>query len=195
MKILTLSLLTICLCALVGCSRYNSLSTENQTATIIFRPADSDAILSCLNTTHKSSRKDLKAALKRAKKQNDESPSESNTLQLICLSLHPQAGYRQFNSGMKLLDQYIKDHPGAASGLQGLQYLLQRLNQERVARWQQTNKTSDEKEILGIENKELSERNDRLEQTIEQDQARIEELRQQIDQLKNIETIIKNRDH
>lgn len=179
----------------MGCSRHNSYSPEYQTATIIFRPADSEAILSCLNTSYKSSRKDLKAALKTAKKQNDESPSVSNTLQLICLSLHPQAGYRQFNNGMQLLDQYIKDHPKSGAGLLGLQHLLQRINQERVARWQQSNKTSDEKEILGIENKELTERNDRLEQTIEQDQARIEELRQQIDQLKNIETIIKNRDH
>jgi hypothetical protein len=195
MKIQPFYILILCSCMLFGCSQFNGRPSGHTTATIVFRPSDCETILSCLNSRHKLSRKELKAATKTASQQYDQNPNASNTLELICLSLHPQAGFRQFRSGLKLLDQYIKDHPDTVSGLQGLRYLFQRLNQERAARWRQSMKTSDEKEILAIENKELTERNDRLEQTVEQDQTRIEELRQQIDQLKNIETIIKNRDH
>jgi predicted Zn-dependent protease len=193
MKISLVVALAVC-AVLSGCSQHQSLSPEQQTATVLYRPADSETLLSCLDTEYRLTRNQLKAATQKAKEQYKQNPGKSATLRMICLSLHPQAGYRQFKSGITLLDGYIKQSSEAGSGLQGLRHLLQRLNQERVARWQQSVKTSDTTEALDIENRELLERNSRLEQTVEQEQARSEELRRQIDQLKNIETILKNRE-
>jgi aspartyl-tRNA synthetase len=51
-----------------------------------------------------------------------------------------------------------------------------------------------EKEGLESENKDLTERNELLEQAAVQDRNRVNELQNQIEQLKNIENIIKNRE-
>lgn len=168
--------------------------TDRQTPTVVFRPADSDTILSCLAESQKMSRKEFKTAYTRAQSQQGVSREDADTLRWICLNLHPLAGNRQFKEGMATLSRYIENHPEAASGLQGLYQVLQRAEREKTARWAQSSKISDEKESLVSENRDLAERNAQLEQAAEQDRGRIDELQQQIEQLKNIENIIKNRE-
>ena len=72
--------------------------------------------------------------------------------------------------------------------------LLQRIDQEKIGKRAQSNKHTDEREELESENKELLERIETLEKNAVQDQDRIKGLQQQIEQLKNIENIIKNRE-
>jgi len=162
--------------------------------TIVSSPTEVDMILSCLAEHQKLSRKEFKLAYKTALAQVADG-EQTNTLHLICLSLHEYASYKQFKFGMETLASYIKDHPDAAKGLQGIHVLMQRIDKEKIGKWAQSNKSLDEKEGLEFENKELLERNEVLEKGIEQDQVRIKELQKQIEQLKNIENIIKNREH
>jgi hypothetical protein len=192
-----LALLMILLSILVlgGCSgRFGQRSHEQQTPHVVFRPADADTILSCLAESQRMTRKEYKGAFTGAQRQQTESRDDGTTLRWICLNLHPLASSKQVKEGMTTLSRYIKNHPETAAGLQGLYQLLQRVEREKTARLTQSNKSSDEKETLESENKELVERNGQLEQTVEQDRSRIGELERQIEQLKNIENIIKNRE-
>ncbi len=95
---------------------------------------------------------------------------------------------------METLKEYIELHPEERQSLQGLYLLVKRINQEKINRWSQRNRLTDEKETLEEENRELFEAATVLEKQIEQDGKRINELQKQIEQLKNIENIIKNRE-
>ncbi len=160
---------------------------------VVAPPKEAERVLSCLAEHQKMSRKEFKAAYKAASVQAADGAA-SDTLRLICLSLHKYARYKQFKAGEEALTHYVKDHPEAAAGLQGIQMLMQRIDKEMIGKWAQSNKNLDEKGELESENKELQERNDVLEKSAEQDQLRIRELEKQIEQLKNIENIIKNRE-
>ena len=94
---------------------------------------------------------------------------------------------------MDTLADYIKNHPDDAN-LQGIQVLMQRIEKEVTSKWAQSNKKSEEKEGMEAGNKELLERNEALEKGAVQDQERIRELQGQIEQLKNIENIIRKRE-
>jgi uncharacterized protein HemX len=179
-----------------GCAgRYGKAAQpDRQTATVVFRPTDAEAVLSCLSDQRKMTRKEFKAAYAAAHERYAKNKADADARQLICLSLHPYAGNRQFKDGLDQLALYIQNHPDAAPGLQGIQLLMQRIDREKAIRWAQSNKTSDEKEGLESENKELVERNEQLEHAAEQEKNRIGELQKQIEQLKNIENIIKNRE-
>jgi hypothetical protein len=179
-----------------GCAgRYGKAALpDRQTATVVFRPTDAEAVLSCLSAQRKMSRKEFKAAYDEAQNLYAKNKADADARQLICLSLHPYAGNRQLKDGLDLLALYIQNHPDAAPGLQGIQLLMQRIDREKAIRWAQSTKTSDEKEGLESDNKELAERNEQLEHAAEQEKNRISELQKQIEQLKNIENIIKNRE-
>lgn len=160
---------------------------------IVMQASETETILACLAGNQKMSRQAYAAAYKAAfssatREENDD------VLRLICLSLHQHASYKQFKDGMEALAGYAKTHPESAAGLQGLQLLMQRIDQEKIAKWSKSNKILDEKEGLEAENKELLERNEVLEKAAADDQVRIKELQKQIEQLKNIESIIKNRE-
>ena len=167
---------------------------DQQTATVVFRPTDAEAVLSCVGAQRKMTRKEFKAAYAEAAERYVKSKGDADARNQICLSLHPYAGYKQFKEGMDQLSRYIQNHPDAAPGLQGIYLLMQRIDREKTIRWTQNNKTSDEKEGLESENKDLAERNELLEQAAAQDRNRVNELQNQIEQLKNIENIIKNRE-
>lgn len=161
--------------------------------TVVPRPADVETILACLADDQKLSRKDFKLSYKLVSSEAA-GGDDADTLRLLCLSLHHHASYKQFKDGMETLSLYIKEHPESAASLQGLLLLMQRIDREKVIKWAQSNKSLDEKEELEAENKELLDRNEVLETSAAQDKVRIKELQNQIEQLKNIENIIKNRE-
>jgi len=197
MKRLVLLVIMAALAVLAqGCAgRYgNQALPDRQTATVVFRPADAEAVLSCLGAQRKMTRKEFKAAYAEAAERFAQSKEDAAARDLICLGLHAHAGYKQFKAGMEHLALYIRNHPDSAPGLQGLSVLMQRIDREKNIRWAQSNKTTDEKEGLESENKDLAERNEQLEQAAAQDRHRANELQNQIEQLKNIENIIKNRE-
>ncbi|WP_153305975.1 hypothetical protein [Desulfogranum mediterraneum] len=108
--------------------------------------------------------------------------------------MHQYASYKQFKQGLELLEKYIDGHPDEEGSLQGLNLLLKRINREKIKRWSQQNRLTDEKEVVEEENRGLLETVAGLEGQRELDQKRINELQKQIEQLKNIENIIKNRE-
>jgi hypothetical protein len=160
---------------------------------VVCPSTDAGQILACLLERQKLSRKEFKSAYKAVSAQSATGEAAA-TLQLICLSLHEYASYKQFKTGMDTLAGYLKNHPEDAAALQGLQVLLLRIEREKTIKKVQGEKILDEKEELGAENKELLERNETLEKGALQDQGKIRELQKQIEELKNIETIIKNRE-
>ena len=185
--------LCMLLAGCTGLSFNSSTSRGKQLPTVIFSPTDCDSLLACLEESRELSRNDFKAYYKRVSLEV-EKKDPGSTLQLICLSLHHYASYKQFKVGMETLKEYIELHPEERQSLQGLYLLVKRINQEKINRWSQRNRLTDEKETLEEENRELFEAATVLEKQIEQDGKRINELQKQIEQLKNIENIIKNRE-
>lgn len=180
---------------LSGCAeRYRNKGVSDQPKErIVMQASETETILACLAGNQKMSRQTFSNAYKAAfsgatREENDD------VLRLICLSLHQHASYKQFKEGMEALAGYVKSRPESAAGLQGLQVLMQRIDQEKIAKWAKSSKIMDEKEGVEAENKELLERNEVLEKAAASDQVRIKELQKQIEQLKNIESIIKNRE-
>lgn len=188
-------LLVIVVCLLLGgcAGRGGKKAPDQPKETVVVQTTDADTILSCVAGNRKMTRKEFNGAYKAAFADTARAQNNDN-LRLICLSLHRHASYKQFKDGMESLSRYIKGHPESGPGLQGLYLLMQRIDREKIVKWAQSNKVLDEKEGLEAENKELLERNEMLEKNVANDQARIKELQQQIEQLKNIESIIKNRE-
>lgn len=180
---------------LSGCAGnfWKDSSADQAKEAVVSCPTDANTTLACLTANQKLSRKEFKSEYKMVSAKAV-GGVDADILHLICLSLHEYATYKQFKAGMETLAKYIKEHPDAAATLQGIHVLMQRIDKEKIVKWAQSNKNLDEKEGLESENKELLDRNEILEKAAEQDQVRIRELQQQIEQLKNIENIIKNRE-
>ena len=155
--------------------------------TVIFVSSDSSYLLSCVSELQGLKQKDFDRysveAATRLKQGNDQ-----DTLRFICLSLHQLADDKQFKQGDKLFRRYIEEHPDSSDDMQGLLVLFDRLEQAKV------NRSMDLKKLLD-ERDELAAQVETLQVQAKQDQERIQELQSQIDQLKNIESIIKNREH
>ncbi len=162
--------------------------------TVVFHATPGASILSCLQETASLRSREFNEYFHDARSAMENGRDE-DTLRLICLSLHNKASYRQFKQGEKALRKYIQVHPDNRKELQGLLALVGRLDQAKVARWSNRKKLLDEKEELEAEVASLQARVDILLREHEQDMVKIQELRNQIEQLKNIENIIKNREH
>ena len=122
-------------------------------------------------------------------------------LHFICLSINEKADYKQFKHGMKVLDQYFEDYPESGDDMQGFRFLVDRLDEEILNRWSAWKSLLNDKKELNVEVASLEARiesllNDKKELNVEVAslEARIEELIKQIEQLKNIENIIKSRE-
>lgn len=183
-------LLVVVLLSVGGCVQVGQQNKTPASAvgpTVVFEPSDSSYLLACVNELQGLKRKDLKRyyseAASRLSKGNDQ-----DTLQFVCLSLHPKADHKQFQQGEKLLRTFIAEHPDASDDMQGLLVLYKRLGRAMA------NSKTGQKKILA-ERDELAKEVETLQQQFKRDQGRIQELQSQIDQLKNIENIIKNREH
>ncbi len=162
--------------------------------TVVFHATDGSSILSCLNDIGSLRSREFNRYFQEAETGINEGRDEDK-LRFICLSLNDKASYRQFKQGVALLKQYIKEHPDSREELSGLMRLIDRLDKAKVARWSGRKKMLDEKEELEAEVASLQARVEALLREHEQDAVKIQELRNQIEQLKNIENIIKNREH
>ena len=155
--------------------------------TVVFKSADSAYLLSCINELQGMKQKDFVRYSQEAARRLERG-SEQDTLKFVCLSLHPKAGSAQLKKGGQVLRKYVEDHPDAGEDMQGLLALIDRLHQAVVVRSARGRKIQDERDALAAQVESLQ-----LE--MKQDKGQIQELRRQIDQLKNIENIIKNREH
>ena len=189
-------LFAVCL-LMSGCVALHRQAGEQGQAilpTVVFHSTPGASILSCLQETTSLRSREFNDYFQQTEAQLKNGRDE-NALRLICLSLHNKASYRQFKRGEEVLRTYIEGHPDNRKELQGLMALVGRLDQAKVARWSNRKKLLDEKEELEAEVASLQARVDTLLREHEQDMVKIQELRNQIEQLKNIENIIKNREH
>jgi hypothetical protein len=146
---------------------------------VVFPSLGSNYLLSCLVDMHLLERQDFDPKFG-ISASTLEHGSELDKLRFICLSLNEKADYKQFKHGTKVLDQYIADHIESDAEMQGIRLLISRLDEEITNRW------SAWKSLLNNK-KELKAKNESLKVTIEEQQK-------QIEQLKNIENIIKSRE-
>lgn len=167
---------------------------EPQLQLVVQPPTDAETVLACVQETRALSRAPFKEAYGAASKEAAADNDNGASLRHVCLSLHEFARYRQFKAGVETMETFLVNHPAEAGGMQGLLLLMHRLDREKIAKWAQQSRWIEEKEGLVEENKALQERNGQLEKRVEQDQGRIRDLQTQIEQLKNIENIIKHRD-
>ena len=146
---------------------------------VVYESFGSNYLLSCLSDMHRLGRQDFDARFELAEAGIPHG-RELETLQFTCLSLNEKADYKQFKHGMKVLEHYLENQPDSAADMQGFRLLVDRLDEEIVTRW------SAWKSLLN-DKKELEAKVESLKVTIEEQQK-------QIDQLKNIENIIKSRE-
>jgi chromosome segregation ATPase len=172
-----------------GCTELtrNGRSTHQAVEpTVVFKPADSTYLLSCISEVDKIKKRDFSRHYKeisRRLKQGD----DKDTLRFICLSLSRRASARQFAQGRKKLQQYIREHPDSDPDMAGLLLLVRQIDRVKNSYGAEYKKLQAERNSLQAEIETLREQT-------EQDKGRIEELQRQIDQLKNIESIIKSRE-
>lgn len=180
---------------LAGCSLSGSQpSRDTLKQQTVAQVSGAEKVLACMEETRSLSGKSFREAFEAGTKQAAESRADEALLRLVCLSLHENARHSQFRVGIETAKGYVSAHPEESGGTRGLLLLMQRLDKERVARWTQRNRWLEEKEGLEEENKRLMEKNSQLEQAAEQHRGRVQDLQKQIEQLKNIENIIKERD-
>ena len=185
-----LVILVVFLLAAGGCvqvGQQNKGSASAVVPTVVFEPSGSSYLLACVNELQGLKEKDLERYYSEAASRLSEG-DDRDTLQFVCLSLHPKADYQQFQQGEKLFRKFIDEHPDASDDMLGLLALYSRLDQAML------NRETGQKKILA-ERDELAKEVETLKMQIKRDQGRIQELESQIDQLKNIENIIKNREH
>lgn len=140
----------------------------------LLEPNVTNYILSCLSDMQNISPKEFETSYKVAENKLS-GGRELDKLRFVCLTLHPLADDKQFKQGTEVLEQYIAEHPTSSpDDIQGLKILSD---------WKSLHK----------DKKELKAKVESLEERQKQDQVLIGELHKQIEQLKNIEIIIKSR--
>lgn len=144
-----------------------------------------DYLLSCISNLHDLKTEEFAAKFQLAEKKLNNG-SDQDKLHFICLSLTDNADYEQFRQGAKILEQYISAHPNSPNNIDGLMVLVDRIDKEIETRWSSWKSLLEEKKGLTLEV-------ENLQKEIMDDRILIEKLQQQIEQLKNIENIIENR--
>ena len=160
-------------------SNHKSESTKLIEPIVVYPSLGSNYLLSCLIDMQTLERQDFdsKFEMTLAALQDGQNLDK---LRFICLSLNDKADYKQFQHGTQVLDQYLADHPDSGADMQGIRLLIDRLDEEIINRW------SAWKSLLN-DRKELKAKVESLKVTTEEQQK-------QIEQLKNIENIIKSRE-
>ena len=182
-------ILLICLIMMYGCVQpvqHRVESGKIPEPIIVFRSFSSYYILSCLNDSQDMDREEFAAGFKTAEA-GLEHGTDLDVLRFVCLSMNAHAEYKQFQQGIKVYGRYLEEHPELGNDMQGLRILLGRLDEEIRNRWNAWKTLLEEKN-------ELQERLESLQGSFEQVEIKNMELQNQIEQLKNIENIIKSRE-
>ncbi len=155
--------------------------------TVIFNQTDSGFILSCLYELGSVRSEEFDEWFAESEEQLVNF-SDEDKLRFICLSLHLEANYEQFQKGLILLEAYTLEETRDRQAMSGLLDLVNRLDEGKVSRWSMRKKLLNEKEGL---KKEM----ETLKGDLKHGEVKIKELQNQIEQLKNIENIMKSREH
>jgi len=165
-----------------GCAEWRPYEPESARVLepiVVYPSLGSNYLLSCLSDMQTLERKEfdakfelVEAALVRGR--------DLDKLHFVCLSLNEKADYKKFKHGSNVLEQYFLDHPDSGKDLQGIRILIDRLDEEIMNRWSAWKSLLNDKKELNAE--------------VESLKVKIDEQQKQIDQLKNIENIIKSRE-
>lgn len=159
---------------LSGCAKIVSL-----------RMGEAGYVLSCMNEMQGIRSDDFAARVRRAEEKLANGKA-LDQLHFVCLSLNEKADYRLVKKGGEVLDEYLEQHPGAREDMRGLSVLVKRLGGAEIC------SRSTRKKLIDEKNK-LEKTVDSLTSSLEREQTRAQDLKSQIEQLKNIENIIKDR--
>ena len=176
-------LLLVCVLLFAGCAELKQYSSESGG---LLKPNDTNYLLSCLNDIQDIGPEEFTANFEMAA-DGLQRARDQDKLRFICISLHANADYEQFKQGTSVLEQYISDQPNPPDDILGFQILIDRLDVAMMTKWSAWKSLLEDKKELTAEVESLQEKR-------EQDKVLIEELQKQIEQLKNIENIIKSRE-
>lgn len=154
---------------------------------VVYQSLGTYYLLSCLNDAKNIGRGEFDVNFEMAEK-DLQNGQDMTKLRFICLSFNEKADHKQFKQGMTVLKQYIDEHPDSGEEMHGLQVLADRLNQEIMNRW------SAWKTLLN-DNKKLIAEVESLRLSLEAAQRKNDEQQKQIEQLKNIDGIMKSREN
>jgi len=146
---------------------------------VVYPSLSSNYLLSCLSDMQTLERKQFDAKIELAEAGLVHG-QELDKLHFVCLSLNEKADYKKFKHGSNVLEQYFVDHPDSGKDMQGIRILVDRLDEEIMNRWSAWKSLLNDKKELNAE--------------VESLKVTIEEQQKQIEQLKNIENIIKSRE-
>lgn len=152
---------------------------------VLLQRGGSGYVLSCMNETKGISRRDFVVRVRRAGKKLANG-NELDQLRFVCLSLNEKADYQLVKKGGEVLAEYLERHPDAREDMLGLSALVKRLGSAEIC------SQSTRRKLIEEKNK-LEKKVDSLTSSLEQEQIRAKDLKHQIEQLKNIENIIKDR--
>ena len=183
-------LLLACMVMLCGCGKKVQQQQPPPEADlepiVVYQSLGANYLLSCINDSKNIGRGAFDFNFEMAEKELP-GGQDMDRLRFICLSFNEKADQKQFKQGLTVLEQYIEDHPDSGEDIQGFQVLADRLNQEIMNRW------SAWKTLLN-DKKKLAEEVESLRLSLAAAQVKNDELQKQIEQLKNIDDIIKSRE-
>lgn len=169
-------------CSLIllgGCVDWRLSEWERLKPIVIVPSFNSNYLLSCLSDMQGLKQEEFNAEYESVEKDLRYDRS-LDKLRFVCLSLNEKADYKKFALGKKVLDQYLLDYPESDDDMKGLQILVDRLDEEILNRWSAWKSLLNDKKELKTEVQTLK--------------NRVEAQQKQIEQLKNIENIIKSRE-
>jgi len=175
-------LLLVCAVMLSSCCKSGQQQPPPEAALepiIVYQSLGTSYLLSCLNDSKDIGRGEFDFNFEMAEK-DLQGGQDMDKLRFICLSFNEKADHKQFKQGLMVLEQYIDEHPDSGEDIHGFQVLADRLNQEILNRWSAWKTLLNDKKKLTAEVESLRVKND--------------ELQNQIEQLKNIDDIIKSRE-
>ncbi len=146
---------------------------------VVFPSFSNNYLMSCLSETESLDRKEFTAQFEVAE-QRLQSGHDMDALRFVCLSFNNLADYKQFKEGVRVLDKYFADHPNLGEDMYGVRVLVERIDEEILNRWSAWKSLLNDKKELTAE--------------VESLKVRVAEQQKQIEQLKNIEPILKSRE-
>lgn len=178
------SVLLVCCLVLMtsGCTALKPYAWENGRLlepVAVFPSFSNNYLLSCLSDMDTLGREEFEAKFETARA-NLKSGRDLDRLRFICLSLNEKADDKQFAQGKDALEKYLEDHPELKEDMHGFRLLVDRIDEEIMNRWSAWKSLLNDKKELAAE--------------VESLKIKVEEQQKQIEQLKNIEPIVKGRE-
>lgn len=175
-------LLCCCTALLGGCAElkpHKPYEWERLEPIVVLSSFSSDYLLSCLSDMQTLESQDFDAKFEMAEA-GLVHERKLDKLRFICLSLNDKADYKQFKQGVTVLEQYVENYPDSEEDMQGFRILVNRLDEEIQNRWGAWKSLLNDKKVLTAE--------------VESLKVKIDEQQKQIEELKNIENIMKSRE-